>query len=67
MSNPIKEKLVFLPDWKMYGKREGMIRNADIVRNSDIVFAFWDGKSKGTRSSMKISKELHKIIHICVF
>jgi hypothetical protein len=56
-----------LPDWKMYGKRAGMIRNTDIIRGSDIVFAFWDGKSKGTRHSIKLAKEMGKELHIYAF
>lgn len=58
---PIKE---FLPDWKLYGKRAGIIRNHDIIKRADIVFAFWDGKSSGTRSSIKIARNLGKELHI---
>ena len=36
-----------------------MIRNTDIIKNSDFVFAFWDGKSKGTKDSIDKSKKLN--------
>jgi len=31
------DTLIFLPDWKKYGKSAGYIRNKDIVSNSDII------------------------------
>ena len=42
-----------LPDWDKHGKGAGIIRNRDIVNNSDVVIAFWDGKSKGTKYSIE--------------
>ena len=57
----------FLPDWKMYRKAAGMIRNESIVKAADVVFAFWDGKSKGTRSSMKLAKQYGKVLYIYTF
>ena len=48
------ETLIFKPDWKKYGKRAGYIRNEDIIKNSDYVIAFWDGMSKGTKSSIDL-------------
>lgn len=35
-------------DWKSFGKRAGLIRNAQMAENADILIAFWDGQSKGT-------------------
>lgn len=43
-------KLVeFLPDYSKYGRFAPLKRNQDIVNYADEVFAFWDGKSKGTK------------------
>lgn len=53
---------IYLPDWKKHGKSAGFIRNADIIKNSDYVFAFWDGQSKGTLNSINIAKKLNKKI-----
>jgi hypothetical protein len=53
--NNIKIK-IFLPEWKEYGKKAGYIRNLEIVQNSDIVIAFWDGESKGTKLTMDIAR-----------
>jgi len=42
-------KLIFLPDYKRYGKIAPLVRNKLIVNNSDMVIAFWDGVSRGTK------------------
>ena len=52
--------LIFKPDWEMYGKSAGMIRNTDIVDNSDVIVAFWDGTSKGTLDSIKKAEKRGK-------
>ena len=54
------ETLIFKPDWEKHGKAAGMIRNTDIVKNSDIVVAFWDGESKGTLDSIRKAENLNK-------
>lgn len=54
------EMVVFEPKWKEYGKSAGMIRNKEIIKNSDIVIAFWDSKSKGTKNSIDLAKKNKK-------
>lgn len=51
---------IFLPDWDKHGKSAGFLRNTDIVNESEIIIAFWDGSSKGTADSIKKAKELNK-------
>ena len=51
------ETLIFLADWGKHGKKAGFIRNVDIIKNSDGVIAFWDGKSKGTAHSLSLTKK----------
>lgn len=42
--------VAFLPDWKKYGKRAGFVRNDEMLdQKPDLVIAFWNGKSKGTK------------------
>ena len=48
--------IVFKPQWDIYGKKAGCIRNKDIVTNADVVIAFWDGYSKGTKNSIDIAQ-----------
>ncbi len=52
-----KKTLIYKPEWDKYGKRAGFIRNEDIVKNSDFVLAFWDGKSRGTKSSIDLCEK----------
>ena len=39
----------FLPDYEKYGKAAPIVRNKLIADASDLVIAFWDGCSKGTK------------------
>lgn len=48
---------IFYPDWNKHGKSAGIIRNKEIIKNADIVIAFWDGESKGTKHSISIAKQ----------
>lgn len=45
---------------KPYNALAGFNRNLKIIKNSDFVVVFWDGKSKGTRDSLKKAHELKK-------
>ena len=45
----------FIPDWNMYGKGAGPIRNAAIAeyaKSDGFLFLFWDGKSRGSQSML---------------
>lgn len=61
------EYIEYLPDWNKYGKAAGPIRNEDIVKNSDIIVAFWDGKSRGTKSTIDIAQKMKKPTVIIYF
>ncbi len=39
----------FLPDYEAYGKRAPLVRNDQIIDYADMVLAFWDGESHGTK------------------
>ena len=58
---------IFLPDWGKHGKSAGFVRNEDIVQNSDVVIAFWDGKSRGTNHSIGLAKKYDKELMIIRF
>lgn len=58
------ETKIFPADWDTYGKRAGFMRNQDIVNTADSILAFWDGQSKGTRSSIELAEKQGKTIHI---
>ena len=50
----------FLPNWKLYGKSAGPLRNKDIVDRADEVVAFWNGVSAGTKSTIDLAKKSGK-------
>lgn len=54
------ETLIFKPDWKTYGKIAGFLRNTQIVEASELVVAFWDMESKGTKNSIDKANKLGK-------
>lgn len=39
----------FLPDYNRYGRSAPLKRNLEIIAYADVVLAFWDGKSRGTK------------------
>lgn len=41
---------VYEAQWDRFGNSAGMIRNAEMVKNSDHLIAFWDGTSPGTKN-----------------
>jgi len=58
------QMIVFKPDWKKFGKRAGIVRNSDIIENADIILAFWDGLSSGTKNSIDKALKLNKKVII---
>ena len=43
---PLKE---FLPEYQKYGRGAPLKRNLLIIEYADVVLAFWDGESRGTK------------------
>ena len=39
----------FLPNYNRYGRGAPLKRNLEIIAYADLVLAFWDGKSRGTK------------------
>lgn len=54
------EVIEFPADWAKFGKSAGIIRNKDIIKNGDVIFAFWDRKSKGTANGIELCKKQDK-------
>lgn len=57
----------YIPNWKRHGKSAGYRRNHDIIKDADIVIAFWDGESRGTKHSIRLAKEAKKTLVIHKF
>ena len=39
----------YLPEYSKYGRSAPLKRNITIIENADLVLAFWDGTSRGTK------------------
>lgn len=65
-ANYAKEKKIslieFLPDYKKNGRAATFIRNREIVDNSNVVVAFWNGNSKGTKYTLDYARKKEKRI-----
>ena len=51
-------------DWDTYGRAAGPIRNKIMVEKAAEVFVFWDGISRGTYSTISLTKEAGKVVTI---
>lgn len=58
------EMRVFKPDWRLHGRKAGLLRNLDIVGRANYVIAFWDGNSPGTRSAINIARKTNKNVKV---
>ncbi len=54
----------FLPKYDKFGKSAPLKRNIEIIDYADMVIAFWDGKSRGTRFVIKSCEKLGKPIKV---
>lgn len=50
----------FLPQYSVYGKAAPIVRNKQIVDYADLVLAFWDGVSAGTKSVINYCEKTQK-------
>lgn len=51
------------PDYKQHGGRAPLERNKEIVNRADVVYALWDGQSKGTAHALAEAKRQGKELH----
>ena len=47
----------FLPEYEKYGRGAPHRRNLTIIEYADLVLAFWDGESRGTKFVIESFKE----------
>ncbi len=52
------------PDYRHYGKAAPHVRNKMIVADADRVVAFWDSKSRGTKSTVEYARKHGKPVDI---
>ena len=54
----------FPADWDRYGKSAGYRRNVDMANGADVLVAFWDGQSKGTKHMIDIALAKGLEVHV---
>jgi predicted Rossmann fold nucleotide-binding protein DprA/Smf involved in DNA uptake len=63
--------LIFYPRWKdengKHDRGAGFRRNRLIINYSDVVLAFWDEQSRGTKNSIDIATQLNKPVKVFKF
>ena len=57
------KKIIFKADWTL-GKHAGILRNTDIINESEYVISWWDRLSKGTADSVKKAEAQNKLLAI---
>ena len=53
-----------LPDYDRYGHSAPLRRNDEIIAAADLVLAFWDGKSRGTKYVIDCCHEIGKPVKV---
>ena len=56
--------IIHRADWNKHGRAAGMIRNGLIVSDSDVLVAFWNGSSKGTKNTIDRAKKKGIPVHV---
>lgn len=54
----------FLPEYDKFGRGAPLKRNITIIEYADLVLAFWDGTSRGTKFVIDNCKKLGKEVKI---
>lgn len=54
----------FYPEYQKYGKGAPLRRNLKIIDYADIVLAFWDGKSRGTKFVIEQCRKKGKTVRV---
>ncbi|QHN71449.1 hypothetical protein [Mollivirus kamchatka] len=55
--------LIHRPDWST-GRHAGLVRNSQIVEDADVILAFWDGTSRGTKDTISKARKANKRVII---
>lgn len=55
---------LFIPDWKKYGKRAGIIRNCEMGDTASGLIAIWDGSSRGTKHMIDYAMNSKRILWV---
>ena len=61
---PIKQ---FPANWSRYGKSAGYKRNNEMALYADVLIAFWNGKSKGTKHMIELATQASLKVRVNYF
>ncbi len=56
-----------IPEYDLYGSRAPLVRNDIIIKLSDMMYIFWDGKSRGSAYVIKKCIEINKPYKVFTF
>jgi hypothetical protein len=56
----------FPADWDQFGKGAGYRRNAEMADYGDVLLAFWDGKSRGTRMMIELARKKGLLVQVFI-
>ena len=54
----------FPADWDKYGKGAGYVRNEEMAIYANVLVAFWDGKSRGTKHMIDLAHKHGLEVHV---
>ena len=54
----------YLPMYRVYGRAAPLKRNEQIVEQADMILAYWDGKSRGTKYSITYAVKIGKKVRV---
>ena len=57
----------FPADWKRFGRAAGPKRNEQMANYADVLIAFWDGNSKGTKHMIELAKQARLKVKVYYF
>ncbi len=61
---PIKQ---FPAHWCQYGKSAGLKRNTEMAAYADVLIAFWDEESKGTKHMIELAEQAGLKVKVIYF
>lgn len=64
---PIHKYPAHWGEQRSYNPRAGFIRNEEMARDADVLLAFWDGHSKGTKHMIETMEKLGKPVFVCIY